>query len=104
MEKTPEMQSLLSHQVLQDNVLMLPLDFNNSDVVVHSKQYDDKPYWALVISVGEGRLLENGQRVGLDIEYGDVVVFQSYGATVIKSLGVDWIVVRQEDIISVYRE
>lgn len=96
------MQNLLKHQLRNDNVLLLPIDFEQSDVVLSAKQYDDKPQWGLIVSRGNGRALENGERVNIDLEDGDVVLFMSYGGTTVKALGQDFVYVREEDIISKY--
>lgn len=98
----PQLTDLLQHKVLHDNVLILPIEFDSGDVVVHAKSYEDKPEWGLVIAVGDGRVLPNGDIHSSGLKENDVVLFMAYGGTVVKSLGQDFIYVRQEDIISVY--
>ena len=41
----------------------------------------EKPQKGKVIAVGTGRVLENGQRVPLEVKEGDIVVFAKYGGT-----------------------
>lgn len=101
-QKKPELQNLLNHKIRNDNVLLLPIDFDEADVVKTARQYEDKPEWGLVVSVGGGRVLESGEVVNLALEEGDVVLFMSYGGTKVKTLGQDFVYVRSEDIISKY--
>ena len=100
----PQLQNLLKHSIRNDYVLILPIEFSNADVVLSSKQYEDKPEWGLVISKGEGRTLENGSIKSIDVEEGDVLLFMSYGGTKVKALGQDFVYIREEDIISKYVE
>nr|AAA83440.1 GroES-like chaperonin [Thermus aquaticus] len=44
----------------------------------------EKPQKGKVIAVGTGRVLENGQRVPLEVKEGDIVVFAKYGGTEIE--------------------
>ena len=48
----------------------------------------EKPQKGKVIAVGTGRVLENGQRVPLEVKEGDIVVFAKYGGTEIEIDGV----------------
>ncbi len=101
-QKKPELQNLFHHKIRNDNILLLPVDFEGGDVVLSARQYEDKPQWGLVLSCGEGRVLENGELVNIDLEAGDVVLFMSYGGTTVKALGQDFVYVRSEDVISKY--
>ena len=101
-QSQPQMKNLLSHKVRHDYVLLLPIEFDSGDTVVQAKSQEDKPEWGLVISIGEGRILESGERVPISLKENDVVLFMAYGGTTIRSLGQDFVYVRQEDVISVY--
>lgn len=81
---------------------MVPLEIKVEDTVLQGKQYDDKPEWGYVLGTGPGKLLNNGERVPIDLQPGDVVLFMPYGATKFRSLGVDFLHVRAEDVISKY--
>jgi co-chaperonin GroES (HSP10) len=90
-QKKPELQNLFHHKIRNDNVLLLSIDFDESDSVMSARQYEDKPEWGLIIAAGDS---------ALDLEEGDVVLFMSYGGTKVKALGQDFVYVRSEDIIS----
>lgn len=44
----------------------------------------EKPQQGEVIAVGPGKILENGQRVALEVKVGDKVIYSKYAGTEIK--------------------
>lgn len=61
----------------------------------------EKPQEGEVLAVGTGRLLDNGERVPLEVKVGDRVVFSKYGGTEIKVDGEEYIILRESDILAV---
>jgi chaperonin GroES len=61
----------------------------------------EKPQFASVVAAGEGQLLDNGERLPLEVKVGDKVVFEKYAGTEIKYEGTDYLVVKDTDIIAV---
>jgi len=54
-----------------------------------------------VIAVGNGKILENGQRVPLDIKAGDRVLFGKYAGSEVKIEGEEYLILREDDILGV---
>ena len=54
-----------------------------------------------VLSVGNGRILDNGTRVPLDVREGDTVIYSKYGGTEVKIDGVTYLIVNERDILGV---
>ena len=52
----------------------------------------EKPQKGKVIAVGTGRVLENGQRVPLEVKEGDIVVSAKYGGTEIEIDGEEYVI------------
>ena len=44
----------------------------------------EKPQEGKVVAVGNGRVLENGERVALDVAVGDRIIFSKYAGTEVK--------------------
>jgi len=44
----------------------------------------EKPQQGEVVAVGPGKILENGQRVALEVKVGDKVIYSKYAGTEIK--------------------
>ena len=61
----------------------------------------EKPVEAVVISVGNGKVLEDGSVRKLDIKEGDRILFGKYAGTEIKVDGVDHIIVREDEVLGV---
>lgn len=64
----------------------------------------NKPARGTVISVGEGRLLDNGTRQKLQVRPGDRVVFTSYAGENFKIGDQELILMREDDILAVIDE
>ncbi|RTI06226.1 co-chaperone GroES [Thermus scotoductus] len=61
----------------------------------------EKPQKGKVIAVGSGRLLENGQKVPLEVKEGDIVVFAKYGGTEIEIDGEEYVILSERDLLAV---
>ena len=51
-----------------------------------------------VVAVGTGKVLDNGERVELEVKVGDTVVFAKYGGTEINIDGTDLMIMAERDI------
>jgi chaperonin 10 Kd subunit len=61
----------------------------------------EKPDIGEVISVGPGKLLENGNVQELSVKTGDRVLFGKYSGQTVKVDGEEYNVVREEDILAI---
>ncbi len=61
----------------------------------------EKPKRGTVLSVGDGRLLDTGQRKPLQVKKGDQVLFTSYAGTEVKYEGDEMIIMDEGDILAV---
>ena len=61
----------------------------------------EKPQEGEVIAVGNGRILNNGDRVAMDIKVGDKVLFGKYSGTEIKLDGEEYLILREDDVLGV---
>jgi chaperonin GroES len=61
----------------------------------------EKPIQGEVISVGSGKLMEDGTRRPLDVKAGDSVLFSKYAGTDIKVEGEELLIMREDDILAV---
>ena len=59
----------------------------------------EKPQEGEVIAVGAGKL-EKGQRIPLDVEVGDRILFGKYSGTDIKIEGEEYLILREEEILA----
>jgi len=61
----------------------------------------EKPQEGKVVAVGTGRVLENGERVALEVAEGDRIIFSKYAGTEVKYEGKEYLIVRENDILAV---
>ncbi|MBO2520194.1 MAG: co-chaperone GroES [Clostridia bacterium] len=61
----------------------------------------EKPQKGEVIAVGSGKLLDNGERVPLEVKVGDHIIFAKYGGTEVKLNGTEYLILRESDILAV---
>lgn len=62
----------------------------------------EKPVRGEVLSVGKGKVAENGDVRPLDLKVGDQVLFGKYSGTEIKIDGEEVLVMREDDIMGVF--
>ena len=61
----------------------------------------DKPARGRIISVGDGRMLDNGSRSPLQVKVGNRVLFSSYAGDTFKLGTRELLLLREEDILAV---
>lgn len=64
----------------------------------------EKPQMGKVLAVGSGKMLENGQRVALDVKEGDKVLFAKYAGTEVKLDGEEYMVLKESDILAIVNQ
>jgi len=58
----------------------------------------EKPQEAEVIAVGNGKVLEDGKKLPLDVKVGDKILFSKYSGNDIKIDGEEYLILREDDI------
>jgi chaperonin GroES len=61
----------------------------------------DKPKEGTVISIGEGKTLDSGERSKFTVAPGDKILFSSYAGTEVKYGGEEFLIMREEDILGI---
>jgi chaperonin GroES len=61
----------------------------------------EKPSQGVVLAIGAGKQLDNGQIRALEVKVGDKVLFGKYSGNEVKVDGEDLIVMREEDIMGI---
>ena len=71
--------------------------------IVLPGQNKEKPQQAEVVAVGPGGLVE-GNEVRMEVKVGDKVIYSKYSGTDVKLDDVEYIVVKQSDIVAVIED
>lgn len=64
----------------------------------------EKPVEGKVVAVGNGKKLEDGKILALDVKVGDTVLFGKYSGTEIKIEGEEHLILREEDVLGVVQK
>ena len=59
----------------------------------------EKPQDGEVVAVGPGRLTDEGQRIPIEVEVGDTIVYSKYAGTEYKVGDTEYLVLREDDIL-----
>ncbi len=61
----------------------------------------EKPQEGEAMAVGNGKVLDSGRRVPLEVKAGDRVLFGKYGGNEIKLDGEEYLILREDEILAV---
>jgi chaperonin GroES len=88
---------------LADKVLVerLEADSVTAGGIVLPESAKEKPQRGKVISVGNGRLLDDGSRSKMSLKKGDMVLFTSYAPTEIKLDGKEYLIMDESAVMAV---
>ena len=64
----------------------------------------EKPQEGKVVAVGEGKLLDSGQRAKPQLKPGDRIIFSSYAGTEVTVEGEELLILGEEDVLAVVKK
>ncbi len=74
--------------------------FTSSGLVLPDSA-QEKPQRGTVVATGPGKILDNGKKIPMEIKVGDVVLYGKWSGTEVKVKGVDYVMMRQEDVLAI---
>ncbi|MEW6517838.1 MAG: co-chaperone GroES [Thermodesulfobacteriota bacterium] len=91
---------------LNDRILVKRLEGETKTAggIIIPDSAKEKPAEGEVMAVGSGKLNDKGERVALEVKKGDRVLFSKYGGTDVKVEGVDYLIMREDDILGVIEQ
>ncbi len=90
---------------LSDRVVIKVLEAEEktaSGIVLPDKA-KEKPQEGEVMAVGTGKVLDNGNRMEMDVKVGDKVIFSRYAGTEVKVKSEEYLILRQDDILALVK-
>jgi chaperonin GroES len=93
----------VSIKPLEDRIVVLPVEAEQvtASGLVIPDTAKEKPQEAEVIAVGPGRVDDKGNRIPVDVNVGDKVIFSKYGGTELKYNGHEYLVLSARDVLAV---
>ena len=61
----------------------------------------EKPAEGKIVSVGKGKVDENGKRIAPEVKKGDRILFGKYSGTEVKVEGEEYLIMREEDVLGI---
>ena len=94
---------MASIRPLGDHILVERLEAEHVTAggIVLPDSAKEKPAEGTVIAIGDGRTLENGERVPFQVKVKDRVLFTSYAGSAVKYSGKEYLIMREEDVLAV---
>ena len=89
-------------QPLGDRVVVSPLgreETTKSGIVIPDTA-KEKPQRGTIVAVGAGRKDDDGDRIAMDVEVGDTVLFAKYAGTEFKYEDQDYLILSEKDILA----
>jgi len=88
---------------LHDNVLVKRTEERESKIgrIIIPDSAKEKPQQGEVMAVGNGKLLEDGQRAAIAVKPGDRILYGKYSGSDIKREGQEYLIVREDEILGV---
>jgi chaperonin GroES len=95
----------VSIKPLEDRILVKSVEAEQTTAsgLVIPDTAKEKPQEGVVIAVGPGRF-EDGQRLPLDIQVGEKVIYSKYGGTEVKYNGEEYLILSSRDVLAVLGE
>ncbi|MBT9133683.1 MAG: 10 kDa chaperonin [Firmicutes bacterium] len=90
-------------QPLADRVVVKALDREEKTKsgIVLPDTAKEKPQEGEVLAVGPGKVGDDGKRIPLEVKVGDRVVYSKYGGTEIKIDGVEYLILKESDVLAI---
>ncbi|ADY56950.1 10 kDa chaperonin [Syntrophobotulus glycolicus DSM 8271] len=87
---------------LADRVIIkaVPSEERTKSGIIMPDTAKEKPQEGEIIAVGPGRI-EKGERIAVDVQVGDKVIYSKYAGTEVKFDGEEYLILRESDIQAV---
>jgi len=88
---------------LQDRILVKRLseEEKTKGGIIIPDSAKEKPQEGEVMAVGNGKVLDNGTKMALEVKAGDRILFSKYSGTEVKIDGEEYTIMREDDILGI---
>ena len=93
----------MSLRPLSDRILVERVDEDEKTKggIIIPDTAKEKPAEGKIVATGNGRMGEDGKLLPMDVKVGDSILFSKYGGTDVKIDGIDYLILRQDDVLGV---
>ena len=88
---------------LQDRILVQRLEVGEQKKggIIIPDTAKEKPMEGKIVAVGGGKCKDDGTKIPLDVKVGDKVLFGKYAGTEVKLDDVEYLIMREDDILGI---
>jgi chaperonin GroES len=88
---------------LHDRIIVERIDEGEQKIggIIIPDTAKEKPQEGEVIAVGNGKILDNGTKVPLDVKAGDKILFGKYSGTDIKIDNEEYLILREDEVLAI---
>ncbi len=86
---------------LHDRILVERVELEEKTVggIILPDTAKEKPQQGKVIAVGSGKKTEEGKIIPMEVKAGDTILFGKYSGSEIKVEGIEYLIMREEDVL-----
>jgi chaperonin GroES len=97
------MEAKMKFRPLQDRILVKRVDseVKTAGGIIIPNSAQEKPQEGLVVAMGNGKRLEDGTQIPMDLAEGDRILFGKYSGSEVKIDGEDHLILREDEILGV---
>lgn len=97
-EVTKEMLKPLGDRVI---IELVEQEEKTASGIVLPDSAKEKPQEGKVVAVGSGRVTDNGEKIALEVEEGNIIIYSKFAGTEVKYDGKEYLILRESDILAV---
>ena len=88
---------------LDDRIVVKPQEAEavTAGGIVLPEAAKEKPLMGKVVAVGDGKMLDSGQRGKMSVKKNDVVLYGKYGGSDIEMSGVEYKILREDEVLGI---
>jgi chaperonin GroES len=88
---------------LHDRIIVQRLDEGEQQIggIIIPDSAKEKPQQGKVLAVGSGRITDEGTRIPLDVEPGNLILFGKYSGQEIKLDGEEYLIVKEDEVLAI---
>ena len=89
---------------LGDHLVVKPVRENEASkagIILPDTVDKEKPEKGKVIAIGQGKLLDNGQRAPMSVKVGETVLFKKYSPDEIKIEKEEYLIISESDVLAI---
>ena len=93
----------MNFRPLHDRILVKRVEEDESakGSIIIPDTAKEKPMQGEIVSVGSGKVMEDGKRIKMDVKEGDKILFGKYSGSEVKINTEEFLIMREDDVLGI---